>query len=126
MGQHLLFVDDDVHLRQIITWAFEAEGYRVTTVDCGFSTLSEMLQPHPPDVVIVGDLAPRPETSLGLVNDLREAFSRRSLPVIMLSTQVTSTDVICGYAAGATVYLSKPFGVVGLVTRVKALVAQAA
>lgn len=126
VSKHLLFVDDDAGLRQIVTLVFEAEGYRVTAVDCGFSTLAEMLQPQPPNIVIVGDLAPRPETSIGLVNDLRQAFNCRTLPVIMLSTQVATADVTCGYAAGATVYLPKPFGVVDLVARVNALLARAA
>lgn len=109
MRKHLLIVDDEPAILDILRLTFEIPGYQVTTADNGFAALSVLVEPQLPDLVIVGDLSPRPETSLSLVNDIRVAFVGQQLPILMLSTQVAAADVTCGLAAGADRYCTKPF-----------------
>lgn len=109
MRKHLLIVDEEPAILDILRLTFELPGYQVTTVNNGFAALSALVEPRLPDVVIIGDLYPRPETSLGLVNDIRVAFGTQRMPMVMLSTQVTKADVTCGLAFGADRYCAKPF-----------------
>ena len=78
------------------------------------------------DVVIVGDLAPRPETSLSLVNDIRVAFVGTKVPIVMLSTQARPTDQLLGLAAGADRYVTKPFSISSLLVTVDELITKRA
>lgn len=126
MKKHLLFVDEDHGHRDLVTYAFELAGYRVTTSDNGFGTLSQLLSDDYAHAVIVGDLSPMPETSLMLVNDVKVAFAGLRLPIVMLSTQATPVDRTMGLAAGADRYITKPFSVSTLVTTVEELLDEAA
>lgn len=126
MKKHLLFVDEDRGHRDLVTYAFELAGYRVTTSDNGFGTLSQLLSDDYPHAVIVGDLSPMPETSLMLVNDVKVAFAGLRLPVVMLTTQASPADQTMGLAAGADRYITKPFSVSTLVATVEDLLDEAA
>lgn len=126
MNKHLLFVDDEPGIRDIVTYAFQSAGYRVTATDNGFATLSQLLSDDHPHAVIIGDLAPRPETSLALVNDVRVAFAGLRLPLIMLSTQARPVDQMMGLAAGADRYFTKPFSLSTLVGTVEEMLDRAA
>lgn len=126
MKKHLLFVDDDASHRGLITLIFELAGYRVTTTDNGFGTLSQLLSDDYPSAVIIGDLSPAPETSLTLVNDVKVEFARLRLPVVMLSTQATPTDRTMGLAAGADRYMTKPFSTSTLLSTIEELLDEAA
>ena len=126
MNKHLLFVDEDHSHRTLITTVFELAGWRVTTSDNGFGTLSQLLSDDHPHAVIIGDLSPMPETSLMLVNDVRVAFAGLRLPIVMLSSQATPVDRTMGLAAGADRYITKPFSTSTLLLTVEELLDQAA
>ena len=126
MNKHLLFVDEDPSHRTLVATVFELAGYRVTTSDNGFGTLSQLLSDDYPHAVIVGDLSPMPETSLMLVNDVKVAFAGLRLPIVMLSTQATPVDRTMGLAAGADRYITKPFSTSTLLLTVEELLDQAA
>lgn len=121
MSHRILIVDDEPSIREILVHTFEMAGYTVDTASSGFEALVPLVDDQRPSLVIVGDLSPRPETSLALVNDIRVAFVGLPLPIIMLSTQATRSDITCGLAHGADRYLTKPFSVRDLEMTVKEL-----
>lgn len=127
MSKRMLVVDDEPAIRDILSHTFTMAGYVVQTADSGFAALAILADDTvvPPSAIIVGDLSPRPETSLGLVNDIAVAFTGQRVPILMLSTQVTPSDITCGLANGASAYVAKPFALSTLLTTVEELITSA-
>lgn len=117
----LLIVDQEPDLLVLWRLAFERRGYQVLTASQATTALDQLLGCPAPDAIIVGDLVPRPEASLGLVNDLRVALVGLAVPIIMVSTQVSPTDRASGLAAGADRYLTKPLGLRAVTDTVQSL-----
>lgn len=126
MSRRILIVDDERNIRDILQLTFERAGYTVQTATSEYEALTQLFGPEPPDAVIVGDLAPRPTSSLALVHDIRQALPKRCPPIVMLSTQVRELDISAGIHAGAACYLKKPFSIKLLTEVVNGLTARAA
>lgn len=114
--KHILVIDDDAGLRDLLQQYLSAQGYRVTTVADG-SGMDGHLADHPTDLVILDLMLPG-EDGLALARRLRV---RGSLPIIMLSARGEDVDRIVGLEVGADDYLSKPFNPRELLARIRAL-----
>jgi two-component system, OmpR family, alkaline phosphatase synthesis response regulator PhoP len=117
----ILLVDDETNLRHTVGYALRREGYEVATAEDGEKGI-EAFRAMKPDLVILDVMLPRMD---GLA--VCRAIRRESdIPVIMLTARDTELDTVVGLEVGADDYLTKPFSMVELVARVRAMLRRAA
>jgi two-component system response regulator MprA len=114
----VLVVDDDRSLRQAIVRALELEGYDVSSAEDGVQAL-ELFDDDAtiPDVVVLDVLMP----NLDGFTTCRAIRAKSRIPILMLTARGNVEDRVEGLDAGADDYLSKPFAVVELLARLRAL-----
>ncbi len=118
----ILIVDDDAPLRDMLTRSFTREGHRTTAVADGEEALA-MAESERFDVVLL-DVALGPGPSGYDV--CRTIRSRRDVtPIIMLTALDSEADVVLGLEAGADDYVTKPFGLAELRSRIRAVMRRA-
>ena len=113
---HVLVVDDDAEMRELLAEYLGASGFRVSLAS-NARDMRRTMQAELPDVVML-DLMLPDEDGLSLCRELR---ARSRLPVIMLSARSADVDRIVGIEMGADDYLGKPFNPRELLARLKAL-----
>ncbi len=113
--EHLLVVDDDGRIRQMLARYFEEEGYRVTAVVDG-KAMREALARGAADLVLLDLMLGPGESGLDLARDLR---SRSDIPIIMLTGRDDVVDRIVGLEVGADDYIAKPFHLREVLARIK-------
>lgn len=104
-NEHILVVDDDIRIRQMLIRYFEDEGYRVTAVADG-ATMRDSLQRNAIDIILLDLVLPGGEDGLSLAREVR---SRSDIPIIMLTGRDDVVDRIVGLEVGADDYIAKPF-----------------
>ncbi len=114
----ILVVDDDRPLRDMLSRSFEREGHRVTAVADGHAALSAAAD-RPYDVVLL-DVALGPGPAGHDVARLLRA-RRDVVPIIMLTALDSEADAVQGLEAGADDYVTKPFGLAELRSRIRAV-----
>jgi two-component system OmpR family response regulator len=115
-GAHVLVVDDDGHIREVMRFALEKAGYRVTEAADG-SVAYALLQKTEFDLVVLDIVMPE-DDGLTLCRKIR-AQSR--LPIIIVSSRDEELDRVLGLELGADDYLTKPFSPRELSARVAAV-----
>lgn len=118
-ADHLLLVDDDREIRDLVSAYLQKNGLRVTTVPTGRHMRQALETAGPFDLVILDLMLPG-EDGLTLCRDLR-AGKHKSLPVIMLTARGDEADRVLGLEMGADDYLAKPFAARELLARVKSV-----
>jgi DNA-binding response OmpR family regulator len=113
---HILVVDEDTDLREMVDHLLKKRGYWVTTVPDGESAL-ECVQTRPIDLVLMDMLLPKLD-GLEVCQRIREVSM---VPLIMLSVRGSIEDIVQSLAAGADDFLAKPFNHRELLARVEAL-----
>jgi DNA-binding response OmpR family regulator len=118
----ILVVDDDEPLRDMLTRSFEREGHRVTAVPDGQQALARAAE-QDFDVVLL-------DVALGAGpagHDVARALRARRavVPIIMLTALDSEADVVQGLEAGADDYVTKPFGLAELRSRIRAVLRRA-
>ena len=111
---HILVVDDDQRIRDLLGRFLRDNGYRVTTADNAENARSSMRN-LAFDVIILDVMMPG-EDGLSLARDLRGSSS---IPILMLTARADAEDRISGLEAGVDDYLSKPFDPRELLLRLK-------
>ncbi len=115
----IYFVEDDDNIRKLVCYALSKEGFDV----CGFALPSEFwaaVRECVPELVMLDIMLPE-EDGLSILKRLRSAAETEDLPVIMLTAKGSEYDKVTGLDMGADDYISKPFGMIELISRVKAL-----
>lgn len=103
--EHILVVDDDARIRQMLIRYFEDEGYRVTAADDG-RAMRDALQKGEIDIILLDLILPGGEDGLMLAREVR---ARSDIPIIMLTGRHDVVDRIVGLEVGADDYIAKPF-----------------
>ena len=112
-------VEDDAGVRELELYALRTAGYEAA----GFGEPAEFrraLQEGLPDLVILDVMLPG-EDGMSLLRALRQDARTRRVPVILVTARDAEMDKVNGLDAGADDYLTKPFGVMELLARVRAL-----
>jgi two-component system OmpR family response regulator len=120
-GAHILVVDDDSQVRQLIGRFLRENGYRVTGARDG-REMRETLASADIDLIILDLMLPG-TPGLDLCRELR---TTSSIPIIMLTAKGEDTDRIVGLELGADDYLPKPFNPRELLARIRAVLRRAA
>jgi two-component system, OmpR family, alkaline phosphatase synthesis response regulator PhoP len=118
-SKHILVVEDERHLAVGIKFNLEAEGYRVTTAADGPSALRLFEDGGEPIDLVVLDLMLPGMSGYAVCQSLREAGN--DVPILMLSARTLAEDRTKGFDVGANQYLTKPFDLGELLSRVKNL-----
>ena len=115
----IYIVEDDENIREIETIALKNSNYMV----CAFEKAKDFykkLEDIMPDLVLLDVMLPD-ESGYDIVRKLRKDPTTRQLPIIMVTAKTAEMDMIKGLDGGADDYIKKPFSVMELITRVKAL-----
>ena len=118
----ILLVDDDQPLRDMLTRSFEREGHRVIAVADGHAALSAAEQ-RPFDIVLLDVALGAGPTGHDVARMLRGR--RDVVPIIMLTALDSEADAVQGLEAGADDYVTKPFGLAELRSRIRAVLRRA-
>ncbi|TWU51056.1 Alkaline phosphatase synthesis transcriptional regulatory protein PhoP [Rubripirellula tenax] len=119
MRSHILVVEDEKHLGVGIKYNLEAEGYRVTLVEDGPTALRIVDNGSESIGLIVLDLMLPGMSGYTVCETIREAGIK--IPVLMLSARTLAEDRTRGFDVGASQYMSKPFELDELLSRIKNL-----
>ncbi len=114
---HILVVEDEPSLRQLLANNLTFEGYTVDAVADGIPALASQ-QARPADLIILDLMLPEMD-GFRVLRALRERQDQ--VPVLMLTARGAENDRVQGLSLGADDYLVKPFSVLELVARVKAI-----
>ena len=120
----IYIVEDDADIRGMMTYALRNSGYEVEGFGDGKSFF-EAVGARTPDLVLLDILLPG-EDGLSLLSALRARPETKDLPIMMVTAKTTELDKVTGLDMGADDYLTKPFGIMELVSRVKALLRRTA
>lgn len=112
-------VDDDSTIRDIEVYTLEQTGFEARGFADGISML-EALKTEKPDLIILDIMMPDMD-GLSVLKKLRSESAYKNISVIMATAKGTEMDKIGGLNSGADDYLVKPFGVMEMVARVKAV-----
>lgn len=112
-------VDDDNAIRDIEIYTLESTGYKARGFSDGTSML-EALKSEKPDLIILDIMLPG-EDGVEILKKVRENPETTAIPIIMATAKGTEIDKIQSLDLGADDYLVKPFGVMEMVSRIKAV-----
>lgn len=115
----IYIVEDDQNIREIETFALKNSGYQIQD----FPNAKEFyraVKEKKPDGVLLDIMLPD-EDGMEILQKLRKNPETKRLPIIMVTAKSTELDRVKGLDLGADDYIVKPFGVMELISRVKAL-----
>ncbi len=123
-GLSLIYLlEDDASIRKLVVYALESQGFEAQGFErpsAFFSALSQRL----PRLVILDVMLPE-QDGLSVLTTLRQKSATAALPVILLTARNTEYDRVQGLDLGADDFISKPFGIMELLARVRALLRRA-
>ena len=112
-------VEDDLNIAEIESFALKNVGYEVESFGTA-KAFYQALMEKTPDLILLDIMMPD-EDGLEIIKRIRNNISTREIPVIMVTAKSSELDKVKGLDAGADDYVTKPFGVMELISRVKAL-----
>jgi two-component system phosphate regulon response regulator PhoB len=124
MLPHILLVEDDPAIAELVRYNLEAQGFRVTSAVTGEQ--GELLAAEDSFDLIVLDWMLPGVSGIELCRRLRQRKASQSVPILMLTARGEEGDRVRGLGTGADDYVVKPFSVPELMARVKALLRRAA
>jgi two-component system OmpR family response regulator len=116
VSRQILVVDDEARIREVVQYALEREGFRVTTVDDGPKALTT-LERGAFDLVVLDVMLP----GMDGLELCRRVRTTSAVPILFLSARSEEIDRVLGLELGGDDYLTKPFSPRELVARVKAV-----
>lgn len=115
----IYIVEDDASIREIESYALQNVGYEVKVFASGEEFYEEVAK-RLPDLVILDIMLPG-EDGIEIISKLRKSENTKDLPIMFITAKSMEMDKVKGLDAGADDYMTKPFGVMELISRVKAL-----
>ncbi len=120
----IYIVEDDPDIREMESYALRSSGYEVAACESG-AELFGALAAGDPELIMLDIMLPG-EDGLSILSRLRADEKTSLTPIIMVTAKTSEIDKVKGLDQGADDYITKPFGVMELVSRVKALLRRAA
>ncbi len=123
--RHVLIADDEARIREVVQFALEREGFRVTTAIDGGAALDELTgRGAPVDLVVLDVMMPGAD-GLEVCRRMRADDRHARTPILFLSARGEEIDRVLGLEMGGDDYLTKPFSPRELVARVRAILRRA-
>lgn len=115
----IYIVEDDVNIREIERYALKNSGFEVQEFECG-KELYKAIEKKIPNLIMLDIMLPD-EDGMDILAELRTSKQTHTIPILMVTAKTTELDKVKGLDLGADDYMTKPFGVMELISRVKAL-----
>lgn len=115
----IYIVEDDVNIREIERYALKNSGYEVEEFGSGAQLFARMKKALPSLLLL--DIMLPDENGLEILSAIRANKETAGIPIIMVTAKTSELDKVKGLDLGADDYITKPFGVMELISRVKAL-----
>lgn len=112
-------IEDDEDIRDLVVYAIKSSGFEAE----GFSDAAafyEAMSKRMPDLILMDIMLPD-KNGTKILKDIRENKPTEEMPVILLTAKSSETDKVKGFDLGADDYITKPFGVLELISRIKAV-----
>lgn len=122
-SRHLLIVEDEANIRELVRSHLAGEGYECVAVGDGRHAL-EILNRQPFDVIVLDLMLPGTD-GLTICREIRSRGRNRDVPILILTARRGEPDKLSGFGQGADDYLTKPFSMKELSARVAALTRRA-
>ena len=118
----LLVADDLVPIRQMVRITLSTQGWTIVEAKNGNEAL-ELVRSEKPDLVLLDvDMGPGPN-GFDVCRQIKAEEATKDIPVVMLTAHESDSDRAIGFAAGATQYLTKPFGPLELIDTIRGILA---
>lgn len=115
----IYIVEDDINIREIERYALKNSGYEVEEFE-GSAPFFKRLEKNIPSLILLDIMLPG-EDGLDILTKIRADKATAEVPVIMVTAKTSELDKVKGLDLGADDYITKPFGVMELISRVKAM-----
>lgn len=112
-------VEDDDGIRELITCVLKSGNYDVKVFECA-APFNETIKKKVPDLILLDIMLPD-EDGMSILRRLKANKDTADVPVIMLTAKTAELDKVNGLESGADDYICKPFGVMELLSRIKAV-----
>lgn len=115
----IYIVEDDQNIREIECFALKNSGYQIMDFECAKDFYKKVTEKVP--ALIILDIMLPDEDGLEVLKKLRSTPGTKKVPIILVTAKTTEIDKVKGLDMGADDYITKPFGVMELISRVKAV-----
>ena len=119
MAKSILIVEDDPNISELVQMYLEKEGY-TTKIAADGGQAVDLFRQMRPDLVLLDIMLPE-EDGFSILQKLRAAPATKRLPIIMLTAKGSEYDIVRGLDIGADDYIPKPFRMMELLSRIRAL-----
>lgn len=122
MGKWIYYVEDDTSIRELVLYALKTAEFQVMGFENAASFYKRMKeQQQQPDLILLDIMLPD-EDGVSILKKLKSRPDTENIPVIMMTAKSSEYDKVLGLDSGADDYITKPFGVMELISRVKAVI----
>ena len=115
----IFILEDDDSIRKLINYSLKSQGFEVQDFPLP-SLFWQALETQTPDLLLLDIMLPE-EDGISILKKMRSNPKTSTIPVIMLTAKDSEYDIVTGLDAGADDYVTKPFGMMALVSRIKAV-----
>ena len=115
----IYILEDDENIRKLIAYTLQSHGFECSCFERP-SDFWKSIENYIPDLILLDIMLPE-EDGISILKKLRYSSQFKSIPTIMLTAKDTEFDVVTGLDAGADDYITKPFGMMALISRIKAV-----
>ena len=112
-------VEDEANIRELVVYTLETTGFEARGFEEGTSFF-EALAEELPELILLDIMLPG-EDGMEILKKLKTSGRTKDIPVIMVTAKGTEYDKVMGLDAGADDYVTKPFGMMELVSRIRAV-----
>lgn len=116
---HILLIEDEQDIRDLISFQMKSEGHRVTAVESADKAISVLERGEKVDLFIIDWMLPGSMSGLEFTAKLRAQKQYKDHPIIMVTALTQPDDIVAGLDAGADDYVTKPFDLSVLQARVR-------
>ena len=120
MGKWIYYVEDDTSIRELVLYALKTAEFQVMGFENAASFYKRMKEQQP-DLILLDIMLPD-EDGVSILKKLKSRPDTENIPVIMMTAKSAEYDKVLGLDSGADDYITKPFGVMELISRVKAVI----
>ena len=116
-------VEDERNIRELIVYTLESSGFHAKGMDSGQELMQE-LEKELPELILLDVMLPG-EDGLEILSRLKASEVTRQIPVIMVTAKGAEYDKVMGLDYGADDYITKPFGMMEFIARIRAVLRRA-
>ncbi len=117
----VLVIEDNEDVAYLLVLILQREGFAVRTLTNGRDASDFIAESSPPDIIVMDLMLPYVD-GFELINQVRENFLWRDVPIVVLSGKVAKRDIVRAFELGADDYVTKPFQPKELTARVRQFV----